>query len=177
MDLGTGNGRFVLERAAACPEELVIGVDASAASMADASRRAVCAHRKAGRSNVYFLAADVAALPPDLHGFARLVTVHFPWGSLLRSALSADPAVTRLVAPDGWLRLLISASERDARAGGAIVNPAELAAVYERAGFRVAEVRPATLEDARDAHSAWGKRLLAQPSPDRRAWLLVARRA
>ena len=40
IDLGTGDGRFVLAAAAARPDTLVIGLDASAAGMAESSRRA-----------------------------------------------------------------------------------------------------------------------------------------
>ena len=40
IDLGTGDGRFVLAAAAAQPDTLVIGLDANAAGMREASRRA-----------------------------------------------------------------------------------------------------------------------------------------
>jgi 16S rRNA (adenine(1408)-N(1))-methyltransferase len=39
IDLGCGDGRSVLARAAAAPDTLVIGIDANAAGMARASRR------------------------------------------------------------------------------------------------------------------------------------------
>jgi 16S rRNA (adenine(1408)-N(1))-methyltransferase len=41
VDLGTGDGRHVLARARKAPEALVIGVDANAAGMVDASRKQV----------------------------------------------------------------------------------------------------------------------------------------
>jgi tRNA G46 methylase TrmB len=41
LDLGTGDGRYVLKAAAERPETLVIGADANAAAMAQASRRAM----------------------------------------------------------------------------------------------------------------------------------------
>ena len=41
VDLGTGDGRSVLAAAAARPDTLVVGVDANAAGMAAASRRAL----------------------------------------------------------------------------------------------------------------------------------------
>jgi methylase of polypeptide subunit release factors len=46
VDLGCGDGRAVLAAAAGRPDRLVVGVDASAAAMAEASRRA---DRKPGR--------------------------------------------------------------------------------------------------------------------------------
>ncbi|MGH2455149.1 MAG: class I SAM-dependent methyltransferase, partial [Candidatus Limnocylindria bacterium] len=126
MDLGTGDGRFVLDRAAAQPEELVIGVDASAAAMAESSRRA----SRSGSRNAVFVASDVAALPPELGGLADLLTIHFPWGSLLRAAVAADASLVRLLRPGGTLRLLVSAASRDATGGLERLEPDAVAAAY-----------------------------------------------
>jgi tRNA G46 methylase TrmB len=60
IDLGTGDGRYVLAAAAARPETLVIGLDASAAAMAEASRRA---ERRGALPNALFAAA-AAEHPP-----------------------------------------------------------------------------------------------------------------
>jgi len=60
VDLGTGDGRAVLAAAAACPETLVVGVDAVAAAMADASRRAL---RRDPLPNAVFVVA-AAEHPP-----------------------------------------------------------------------------------------------------------------
>ena len=59
VDLGTGDGRYVLKTAAAQPETLVIGLDASAGAMAVASRRAT---RREAVPNALF--AVVAAEHP-----------------------------------------------------------------------------------------------------------------
>jgi 16S rRNA (adenine(1408)-N(1))-methyltransferase len=60
IDLGTGDGRFVLAAAAARPDTLVIGLDANAAGMAEASRRAA---RKDALPNALFAVA-AAEHPP-----------------------------------------------------------------------------------------------------------------
>jgi 16S rRNA (adenine(1408)-N(1))-methyltransferase len=83
----------VLAAAAAEPDRLVVGVDASAAAMAEASRRAARRPDRGGLPNALFVVAAAEALPPELDGLADLVTVHFPWASLLRGLLTADPAV------------------------------------------------------------------------------------
>ena len=57
VDLGTGDGRFVLAAAAAGPDTLVIGVDASAGAMAEASRRAAGPTRRGGLPNALFVVA------------------------------------------------------------------------------------------------------------------------
>jgi 16S rRNA (adenine(1408)-N(1))-methyltransferase len=170
----------VLATAAARPDLLVVGVDANAAAMAQASRRAAASPRRGGLPNALFVVAAAEALPPELDGLAGAVTVHFPWGSLLRGLLRADPAVmaglTRVMRPGAALKLLLSSTDRDRGAGVApLGEPAvrALAAVYAGWGLAVTEARPATADDVAAAHSTWGKRLGA--GGQRPAWLLSAR--
>jgi 16S rRNA (adenine(1408)-N(1))-methyltransferase len=175
LDLGAGDGHFVLARAAAGPDELVLGVDASHAAMAEASRRAARPVRRGGLPNARFVVAAAESLPGELVGFGDLVTVHFPWGSLLRGATGADPAVAErlasLVAEGGRLRLLLSGASRDARRGVMEIDPARVVSAYERLGLRAAEVRPASVADADAARSSWGRRLLSGGKGTRLAWL------
>ena len=170
MDLGTGDGRHVLDRAARKPDELVIGVDASASAMADASRRVA----RGRLANAFFLAADASCLPDGLAGFADLVTIQFPWGSLLHAAAGADPRLTRLLAPRARLRLLLSASTADGGAGLERLDPDAIECAYRTAGLEIIVSRPASFDDARAAHSSWGKRLLRNAGSDRTAWLMEA---
>ena len=78
---------------------------------------------RGGLPNALFVVAAVEALPAELEGVADLVTVHFPWGSLLRGLLGADPAtmssLTRVLRPGANLQLLVSSTVRDRGAGGA----------------------------------------------------------
>ena len=60
IDLGTGDGRYVLRAAAERPNTLVIGLDANTAAMAAASRRA--ARRNALPNALFAVAA--AEHPP-----------------------------------------------------------------------------------------------------------------
>ena len=63
--------------------------------MADASRRAA----RRGPTNALFFAAGAEELPATpLAGRADLVSISFPWGSLLRGVLGLDPAVLAGVA-------------------------------------------------------------------------------
>lgn len=170
----------MLAAAAARPDRLIVGVDASAAAMAVASRRAAATPRRGGLPNALFVVAAVEALPRELDGRADLVTVHFPWGSLLRGLLAADPAVmtglTRVMRPGATLSLLLSSTDRDRGAGiEPLHEPAlrALAAAYADWGLDVTEARPATPADVAAAHSTWGKRLGA--GGRRPAWLLRAR--
>jgi len=78
VDLGTGDGRYVLAEAAAHPDRLMIGVDASAAAMVEAARRAAGRANRSGRPNALVVVAAVEALSPELDCAADLVTAHFP---------------------------------------------------------------------------------------------------
>ena len=181
MDLGTGDGRFVLATAAARPDVLVIGVDADAASMAEASRRATRAVRRGGVANALFVAAAAESLPAELDGLAKSLTVHFPWGSLLRGLLRADPAIlagiARVTRPGAAVTLLLSVTERDHVAGidtfdGVAIE--RIGRCYAAYGLALAEGRPTTAEDLDAAHSTWARRLGA--GTHRPAWLLRFRR-
>jgi 16S rRNA (adenine(1408)-N(1))-methyltransferase len=174
VDLGTGDGRFVLAHATAHPDHLVLGVDAVADPMTDASRRAARPVAHGGAPNARFVLSALEALPRELDGVADLVTVHFPWGSLRDAAIGQDPPgaarLVRLLAPAGRLELLLADGERDAAAP---LDPDAALAACAALGLEVRDVRPATLADAVAAHSSWGKRLLRNPSAGRSAWRLV----
>jgi len=143
VDLGTGDGRAVLARASSEPGAFVIGIDASAAAMAESSRRA-----SRGRTpvpNAVFLAAAAEALPGPLAAVASLVTVLLPWGSLLRGVLGLDdPAALRgiasIVAPGGRVKVLASVTPPDHVPGleqlDASAEPV-IAAAWRSVGFEL----------------------------------------
>jgi 16S rRNA (adenine(1408)-N(1))-methyltransferase len=181
IDLGTGDGRSVLGAASERPDRLILGVDASAAGMAEASRRAAASPRRGGRSNALFVVAAAEALPVDLDGLAELVTVNFPWASLLRGALGAEPellgSVARVMRPLARMELLVSVTDRDRASGLPPLDGhdlAGLAKVYAGNGLELCQARPATAAEVAATRSTWGKRLGA--GAERPAWLLTARR-
>ena len=179
IDVGTGDGRAVLDTAARESAVLVLGLDASAAAMAEASRRAAGPIRKGGRPNARFIVAAAEALPEVLCGAAAHVTVRFPWGSLLRGVVGRDDAVAcgvaGLVAVGGTLELLLAPSDRDGLVG-VPVEPAGVVAAAARTfrplGFAVEMARAATDEEIRASGSTWARRLLATRSADRRVMLV-----
>jgi 16S rRNA (adenine(1408)-N(1))-methyltransferase len=94
IDIGTGDGRHVLDVARAAPERLVIGIDAVAENMAEASRKAASSARKGGLGNALFFRGAAERLPGPFAGLADLVTVNYPWGSLMRFV--AEPEIQAL---------------------------------------------------------------------------------
>jgi 16S rRNA (adenine(1408)-N(1))-methyltransferase len=166
IDVGTGDGRAVLDLAAREPATLALGLDASTAALAEVSRRAAGPARKGGRPNARFILAAAEAPPAALAGIADLVTVRFPWGSLLRGCLGSDAAVGRgivtLVSPGGALELLLAPAPRDGLAG-VPTNVASIVAAAAGAfgpfGFELEVGREATLEEVVRSGSTWAKRL------------------
>jgi len=166
IDVGTGDGRAVLAAATREPTTLALGIDASAAAMAEASRRAARSARKGGLDNVRFVLAAAEALPPELDGRAALVTVQFPWGSLLRGCLGQDDAVADglagLVAQGGILELLLAPADRDRLAGvptceGTIIEAATR--TFAPHGFQAIAGRSATPAEVAATGSSWARRL------------------
>lgn len=166
IDVGTGDGRAVLATAARDPRTLAIGLDASAAAMAESSRRAAKPARKGGQPNAAFIVAAAETPPPGLCEVAALVTVQFPWGSLLRGCVGGDAAVSigvaSLVAPGGVLELLLAPAVRD----GLEDVPVDAAALGEVAaatfatlGFDVVVRRPAKPAEIAASGSTWARRL------------------
>ena len=176
IDLGTGDGAYVLRTAAAQERALVIGFDADASRMAAASRRAARPTRKGGLPNALFGVAAVESLPGEVDGLADAVTVHLPWGSLLRAAATPEPwyldAIHRITKKGSSLSLLFGTAPRD----GLDLPPLtpatadRLARCYRHGGFQPTTVRPATADDIRASHSSWAKRLSGDSS--RALWLL-----
>jgi 16S rRNA (adenine(1408)-N(1))-methyltransferase len=179
VDLGTGDGRVVIRRAAAEPTALVIGVDAAAAAMAETSRRA----DRRGPGNALFLASGVEGLGASpLAGRADLVTVLFPWGSLLRGALGLDDAalsgIASLVMPGGRVEVLASVVPSDRVAGldrleepgGAAIRDA-----WRAARLELTSCRRASPDEIAASGSTWARRLRAD-GDTRPVWLLEGRR-
>jgi len=169
LDVGTGGGRAVLGTAAVEPDALVVGIDADAASMVDASRRAAASAPRGGRPNALFVVGAAEELPGPFEGLVDEATVRFPWGSLLRGAVGGAGPVSAglasLLRLGGTLLLLVALKPKDGFDDllPLVVEPPLLAerlgAVYARLGLRLDECRLATSAEIAEAHSSWARRL------------------
>jgi 16S rRNA (adenine(1408)-N(1))-methyltransferase len=173
VDLGTGDGKFVLRAARAGPETLVVGVDALAEPMEEAARRAGAKPGRGGVPNALFVAADALSPPPALAARAALVTVNYPWGSLLRAVGGPEPAGLRAVAgllrPAGRLVALLNASAAE---DSAYADRLELPSLdgehlerrlvpgWEAAGLAVLEARFLPAGEDPPHRTSWGQRLV-----------------
>jgi len=83
IDIGTGDGRYVLHVARTRPNWFALGVDACRENLRKASRRAP--------SNALYVIANALALPRELDAMASKITINFPWGTLLTGLLDGEP--------------------------------------------------------------------------------------
>lgn len=163
VDIGTGDGRAVLARARAEPRALVIGLDAATAAMAESSRRAA----RRGPANAIFLAAGAESLGDTVLACrANLVTVTFPWGSLLRGVLGLDEAalagVAALAAPGGRVEVLASVIPSDGIEGIAALDATcepEIRRAWAVVGLDLRSMRPASPTEVAASGSSWARRL------------------
>ena len=181
VDLGTGDGRYVLATARADRDSFVLGVDASAAGMVEASRRASRDAGRGGLPNARFVVAAAERIGTDLPAFADRVTINFPWGSLLRGLVVADARLLASLSaharPGATVEMLLSVADRDHGTGLPPLDQhvlSGLARPYAAHGLRLLEARLATQADIASAHSSWARRLGA--GARRATWLLRFRR-
>ena len=153
IDAGTGDGRYPLHVARTRTDTLAIGLDSSADALAYAARRAV----RHPLPNLVLLREPLESLP--LESFADEVTIHFPWGSLLRGALAEDDrvfdAICRLPRLGGALTLLVSLTTRDGRAPLTDIDVTRTSRAYRARGFALVERRNIVPADVNAAHSTW----------------------
>jgi len=170
-----------MARARAEPGAFVIGIDASASAMAEASRRAARPVSRSGISNALFVVAAAERPPRELRGIADELTINFPWGSLLRGALAVDDTAARgiaaLLKPGARLTALVSVTPRDSLELGAMDEPGALnllAGRWANHGLKLVSVCLATEADVAAIRSTWARRLGVGRS--RPAWCVVLRR-
>jgi 16S rRNA (adenine(1408)-N(1))-methyltransferase len=164
VDVGAGDGGYVLHRARTEPAVFGIAIDASPDTLASGAWRS----KRARLVNAAFLVDGVERLPPELARIADEVTVYFPWGSLLRGLVDGSHAVVgpiaSLLKANGELRVLMSVVARD---GLAELNPSLVAAqraAYSAHGLCLVETAWASGAMVAESRSAWAKRLSVGPA-------------
>ncbi len=150
IDIGTGDGRFILDAAREHPEWLCIGIDAAAENMQKNAGKASAKPKKGGLPNVLFLRGAAENLPGPFAGKADMVTVNYPWGSLMRIVSEPDldnmKKIRDLCKPGAELTVFLNYyvfedREYMERLGFSdIAKPAEnedLPEIYKQAGFQI----------------------------------------
>jgi len=164
IDLGTGDGRFVLHTARAHPARYVIGIDACRDNLYAASRHAP--------NNALFLIANICTMPAGLVRLASAITINFPWGTLLAGLLDdGSPllaTLARLARPGATLHIRLNGGAL-AEAGYSLEAGGEqVRRLARRAGFHVAAPLPLVAGDLRAYPTTWAKRLAFGRDPHAR---------
>ena len=159
MDVGAGDGGYVLYRARTEPTTFAIAIDASPDALSAGAWRA----KRTGLKNAAFLVEGVERLPAELEDLADEVTVHFPWGSLLRGLVDGSSSVVGPIAvlmkAGAELRVVMSTLDRD---GFEELTPSRIASrcgAYAEHGLRLVEADWASSAIVVESRSAWAKRL------------------
>lgn len=171
IDVGCGDGRFVLRAAREDPACLCIGIDANADAMRESARRAAAKPARGGAPNAIYVVSSVEAMPGDLTGVATRLTIQFPWGSLQRLLIEPDLAmlrkIARLAVDGAAFSVLINLTVFDSPDYTAGLNlppldesrfRSELMPAWAQVGLLVQSVT--TQRESAEAPSSWGKRLV-----------------
>ncbi len=168
VDIGTGDGRFVLRGAREEPDALYVGVDAVADNMVATAQKARKKPAKGGASNTLFVVSAIEQLPDVFDGWADALHVGYPWGSLLRAFVAPDPEVleriVRIAKPGAQIFVRLNQSVFDdgeymTRLELPPFDPTRLAATLGSVGFEVesAEVLAGDVGE----RTTWERRLVA----------------
>jgi 16S rRNA (adenine(1408)-N(1))-methyltransferase len=155
IDLGTGDGRFVQHLAERSQNTFVIGIDACRENLHEVSRRAP--------ANALFVIANAYALPPELYGLARHLTINFPWGSLLEGLVANDQSLlaglVRIARPSARIEVRLNGGAL-AEVGQSLEEGADrVRSVLTASGFRMQPPIPMLARDLKSFPTTWAKRL------------------
>lgn len=156
IDVGTGDGRYVLHVARTNPTWFAIGVDACRDNLRKASRKAP--------SNALYVIANALTLPTELGGMASKVTINFPWGSLLRALLDGEPMLLEgllaISRPGAALEVRLNAGALLAEAGYTLESGgARIRQTLQEGGFDVDDLLRLDRRELRQCPTTWAKRL------------------
>jgi 16S rRNA (adenine(1408)-N(1))-methyltransferase len=157
IDIGTGDGRYVLHVARTSPTWFALGVDACRDSLRRTSRKAP--------PNALYVIANALALPKEeLGGMASKVTINFPWGSLLAALLDGEPVLLEgllaISRPGAALEVRVNAGALaeagyTLESGGARIRQTLHGGGFEAAG----DLARLDARELRRCPTTWAKRL------------------
>lgn len=170
MDIGCGDGQFVLDQARRHPDTLCVGIDASCDAMRDASRRAASKPSRGGVPNALFLCSSLEQLPAEFCRVATRITINYPWGSLLAAVVKPDiqalQILQSLARPDAEFTAYINYSVFEDEAYAARIGlpkldlaraKKELPRLYQQAGLKLHHV--GLIEGESPVRTTWGQKL------------------
>jgi len=155
IDIGTGDGRYVLHVARTRPTWFALGVDACRHNLRKASRKSP--------PNTLYVIANALKLPEELGGMASKVTINFPWGSLLTGLLDGEPMLLEgllaIARPGATLEIRLNAGALTEAGYTLESGGARVRQVLHEGGFDVDDLVWLNARELRQCHTTWAKRL------------------
>ena len=155
IDIGTGDGRYVLHVARTRPTWFALGVDACRENLREASRKA--------SPNTLYVIANALTLPGELGGMASKVTINFPWGSLIMGLLDGEPMLLEglhaIARPGATLEIRLNAGALTEAGHTLESGGVRMRQALAEGGFDVHELVRLDARELRQCHTSWAKRL------------------
>tara|TARA_R110000868_G_scaffold189695_1_gene432853 strand:+ start:39997 stop:40668 length:672 start_codon:yes stop_codon:yes gene_type:complete len=177
IDLGTGDGLFAWRLAKEEEKTAVIGVDAARESLKEGSARAAKKPARGGAPNSIFLCANVLKLDDSFNNMADVLSVNFPWGTLLQAvSIPFDDFIEKMacILKDGarlnqYINMHVFNDEDQRKALGLPVLDEDYLAnilfpVYEKFGLEVQGHHFIPAGQKTEVASTWGGRLTRRSS-------------
>jgi len=164
VDLGTGDGAWPRRFARDFGNVLAIGVDSDRSALREAAKLAERKPARGGAANALYVAAQVEALPPELHAAADWITIYFPWAALLKVILSGDAQIAQILSAVGAPRSRLSIVLNGEAAPDGLQNPTPesvnkaLKSTLATAGYRI--TRSEWLDAPQAPATTWAGRLV-----------------
>jgi 16S rRNA (adenine(1408)-N(1))-methyltransferase len=155
IDIGTGDGRYVLHVARTRPTWFALGVDACRENLRESSRKA--------SPNTLYVIANALTLPGELGGMASKVTINFPWGSLIMGLLDGEPMLLEglhaIARPGAMLEIRLNAGALTEAGHTLESGGVRMRQALAEGGFDVHELVRLDARELRQCHTTWAKRL------------------
>jgi 16S rRNA (adenine(1408)-N(1))-methyltransferase len=155
IDIGTGDGRYVLHVARTRPTWFALGVDACRENLRESSRKA--------SPNTLYVIANALTFPGELGGMASKVTINFPWGSLIMGLLDGEPMLLEglhaIARPGAMLEIRLNAGALTEAGHTLESGGVRMRQALAEGGFDVHELVRLDARELRQCHTTWAKRL------------------
>jgi 16S rRNA (adenine(1408)-N(1))-methyltransferase len=167
LDIGTGDGRFVFEKAIKNPKNLYIGIDPAENQLKIYSKKA---NRKK-LQNTVFAIGSIENLPPELFSLIDELYINLPWGTLLEKMVKMNELtagnLSSITKKDGKMEIVFGyvpefePSETERLNLPDITEKENLEKILNSFSryFEITELRELDKKELGDLETTWAKKL------------------
>lgn len=114
IDLGTGNGKYLYEKAILDHSSFFIGIDPITDNIIEYQKKKRKHLKNHNINNVLFVVSSIEDITNDLYGIGNKIYVNFPWGSLLEGVVKGNKSIltniSNLLKSDGQVDFVFTYS-------------------------------------------------------------------